>query len=324
MIKISLIVPTIRTLDFLLDWKSELDKVDIFICEDHPEKSLSVPEVGNHTHHYSWKEIDAELGKDSWIIPRRVSGIRNYGFLKAYEQGADIIVTLDDDCYPVKGHSLIAQHQQNLELSVPKKWTNTYPDSRHLYTRGMPYLNRKDSPVMLSHGLWTNVLDHDGPTHLHNLDFKATFAEHFLQILPSGSYFPMCSMNLAFRREIAPIMYFPLMGTDSAGIKWGFDRFDDIWAGIFAKKILDHLGLGAVNGAPFVEHRKASDPFSNLKKEAAGIEMNEQLWQAVDQVKLSKSTPKECYIELAKKTKLPKTEYFNHLRSAMQIWAELF
>ncbi len=322
--KISLVIPTIRNLDFLKAWKKELTGVDIIICEDRPEKTLDVPQMGKTIQHYSWAEIDADLGKDSWIVPRRVSGIRNYGFLKAFQKKAQIIITLDDDCYPVKNHSLVSQHQQNLALKVPFKWTNTYPDSRHLYTRGMPYLNRQEAPVMLSHGLWTHVLDHDGPTHLQNLEFRAKFAEHFLQIIPAGSYFPMCSMNLAFRAEITPLMYFPLMGTDITGQKWGYDRFDDIWAGIFAKKILDHLGYGVVNGAPFVEHRKASDPFSNLKKEAAGIEMNEQLWQAADQVTLKATTPSSCYRELAINIKLPSSDYFQHLTKAMQIWADFF
>src|SRR5258708_7143906 len=300
MVKTTLIIPTIRNLDFLENWQSQLVDTDIIICEDQPKKTLRPPKVGKTMTHYSWAEIDRELGKDSWIIPRRVSGIRNFGFLKAYQAEADTIITLDDDCYPVDGHSLIKLHTQNLNLTIPTRWTNTNPDSRQLYTRGMPYLNRTESKVMLSHGLWTNILDHDGPTHLQNLNFHANFAEHFLQIIPSGCYFPMCSMNLAFKREITPLMYFPLMGEDAQGKKWGYDRFDDIWAGIFAKKILDHLKYGVVNGAPFVEHRKASNPFTNLKKEAAGIEKNEELWLAVDAVKLKKSTPRACYIEVAR------------------------
>ncbi len=322
--KVFLVVPTIRTLDFLEDWADQLKTVEIIVCEDNPTKSVQIPQVGKKVTHYSWAEIDQELGDKGWIVPRRVSGIRNFGFLKAYQAGADIIITLDDDCYPVPGHSLVSLHKQNLKLTVPRRWTNTNPDSRHLFTRGIPYLNRDEAKVMLSHGLWTNVLDHDGPTHLQNLNFRASFAEHFLQIVPAGAYFPMCSMNLAFRKEITPLMYFPLMGENTKGKKWGYDRFDDIWAGIFAKKIMDHLSYGVVNGAPFVEHRKASNPFSNLKKEAAGIEINEELWKAVDKVKLTKTTPKDCYIELAKKVKFPKGRYFTKLRAAMIIWANLF
>ncbi|MGD9129360.1 MAG: hypothetical protein PVJ09_02655 [Candidatus Woesebacteria bacterium] len=321
--KIFIVIPTIRNLDFLKKWKQQFQNVSIIICEDRPQKTIKIPKVGKKTYHYSWQEIDNDLGKDSWIVPRKVSGIRNYGFLKAYQMGAKIIITIDDDCYPVKGHKLVDLHSQNLQLKAPAKWTNTYPDARHLYTRGMPYLNRDEQPVMLSHGLWTRVLDHDGATHLQNLKFRAKFAEHFLQIIPSGAYFPMCSMNLAFRREITALMYFPLMAEDKEGKQWGYNRFDDIWAGIFAKKIMDHLGYAVVNGAPFVKHKKASDPFKNLQKEAKGIETNEKLWRAVDEVKLTKKTTASCYIELAKKTKFPKERYFEKLREAMLIWGEI-
>ncbi|MDQ3008360.1 MAG: hypothetical protein M3Q81_02070 [bacterium] len=324
MLSTTLVIPTIRTLDFLSDWADQLAPVDIIICEDQPTKTLDLPQVGKSITHYSWAEIDTELGSNSWIVPRRVSGIRNFGFWKAYHQGAEIIITLDDDCYPVPNHQLVEGHLRNLQLKVPTRWTNTNPDVRHLYTRGMPYGNRRQAPVMLSHGVWTNVLDHDGPTHLQHLEFTAEFAEHFLQIIPSGTYFPMCSMNIAFRREITPLMYFPLMGENKEGVKWGYDRFDDIWAGIFAKKIMDHLQYGAVNGSPLIEHRKASNPFTNLKKEAAGIEVNETLWEAVDAVKLTKNTPTECYAELASKVKFPKEEYFTKLREAMLIWSSMF
>jgi reversibly glycosylated polypeptide/UDP-arabinopyranose mutase len=322
--KITLVIPTIRTLDFLSDWAKQLQQVDIIVCEDNPTQTVSIPKVGKSITHYAWNDIDADLQEKSWIIPRRVSGIRNYGFLKAYQAGAEVIITLDDDCYPVAKHPLVELHVRNLTQKVPSRWTNSYPDARHLYTRGIPYLNRSEAPVMLSHGLWTNVLDHDGPTHLQHLEFTADFAEHFLNIIPAGAYFPMCSMNMAFRSEITPIIYFPLMGENTEGKKWGYDRFDDIWAGIFAKKILDHLGYGTLNGSPFVEHRKASNPFSNLKKEAAGIETNEVLWQVVDEVKLTSTTPKECYIELANKVKFPNETYFKQLREAMILWANLF
>jgi len=322
--KVAIIIPTIRNLDFLADWKDQFRDCTIIVCEDHPSKEIKTPKVGKEVYHYAWEDIDNELGKNSWIIPRRVSAIRNYGFIKAYQMGIDIIISIDDDCFPVKGHKLVKQHAQNLSLSTPKNWTNTNPDARHMYTRGMPYLNREEQPVMLSHGLWTNVLDHDGPTHLRHISFRSEFAEHFLQIIPNGAYFPMCSMNFAFRKEIIPLIYFPLMGEDNQGNKWGYDRFDDIWAGIFAKKIMDHLGYGAVNGAPFVEHRKASDPFKNLQKEATGIEMNEIVWKAVNAVKLTKKTPVACYKELATKMKLPKQPYFEKMTEAMKIWSNLF
>lgn len=318
------VIPTIRDLKFLKDWKKQFAHVSVIVCEDRPKKSIKIPKVGKEIFHYSWKEIDDDLQKNSWIIPRKVSAIRNYGFYKAYQLGAEVVITLDDDCYPVTGHNLVKDHLKNLSLTTARRWTNTYPDSRHMYTRGFPYLVRNEAPVALSHGLWTNVLDHDGATHLQHLQFKAEFAEHFLQIIPEFSYYPMCSMNIAFNREVIPLLYFPLMGETVAGEKWGYDRFDDIWAGIFSKKIFDHLGFAVTNGAPFVEHRKASNPFTNLIKEAKGIQTNELIWEAVDSVKLTKKTPVAAYKELITKVKFPKEEYFEKLKKATLIWLDLF
>ena len=119
-------------------------------------------------------------------------------------------------------------------------------------------------------------------------------------------------------------MFFPMMGFDPQGNKWEYKRFDDIWAGIFSKKILDHLGMRVTNGSPFVEHRKASKPRENLEKEKAGMKTNEILWKRVREVKLTKGNPKNCYIELAEKVKFPKGIYFQKLKEAMIIWANLF
>ncbi len=128
----------------------------------------------------------------------------------------------------------------------------------------------------------------------------------------------MCGMNVAFRPLVAPLMYFLLMGKD-----WPYDRFDDIWCGLFMKKVCDHLGYLVNSGYPTVRHSRASDVWVNLEKERPGMLVNETLWEAVDAVTLSKSDPIDCYLELAEQ--LPMTgDYWDKLKEAMQIWAELF
>jgi hypothetical protein len=178
---------------------------------------------------------------------------------------------------------------------------------------------------MLSHGLWSGALDLDAKTEVKMsklLDEKAY--PPLTQFIPSGLFYPMCSMNLAFRREVTPLMFFPMMGENPQGKEWPYNRFDDIWAGLFSKKIMDHLQLGIINGSPFIDHRKASKPKDNHLKETSGIQINEKLWKMVDKVKLTAKSPKDCYIELAHKTNFPKNSYFNKLKKAMIIWANLF
>ncbi len=323
--KIAIVIPTIRNLDFLEAWGSEFRDCIGIIIEDHKYKEIKTPsKYFTQTYHYTWKDIDKTFGKNSWIISRKNAGIRSFGFLKAWEQKADIIITLDDDCFPIRNQKFLNEHIENLDLKAPVSWYPTYPHRKYFYTRGIPYSIRGQQEVVVSHGLWSGVLDFDAPTHLVNFDLKVPFNFDFIEFIPRDYFFPMCSMNLAFKTKVTPLMYFPPMGYDPEGHHWGYDRFDDIWAGLFAKKIIDHLGLATVNGSPFVEHKKASDPFKNLQKEAQGIATNEILYKKVQKVKLTSVNLIDCYLELAQKTEFPKEEYFKNLKNAMKIWSVYF
>jgi len=319
-----LVIPTIRNLAFLQAWGDAFDACHLIIVEDHREKSIDTPRNRYKSiHWYTWQDIRKDFGSKEWIFSRNNAGIRSYGFWKAYRMGAKTIITLDDDCYPAD-KNFVSQHVANLSLKAPEGWTTTYPHADFLFTRGIPYSVRNTHQAVISHGLWTNKIDLDAQTQLCHPNIDMPPYPPFRQFIPKGAYFPMCTMNLAFRRETTPLMYLPMMGNDPKGHRWGYDRFDDIWAGIFAKKIIDHLGLSVVNGSPFVEHRKASDAQKNLQKEKRGLQTNEKLWKLVQSVQLIKSTPAECYRELAKKIPFPKTRYFDNLRSAMRLWSGLF
>ncbi|MCL5797593.1 MAG: hypothetical protein M1366_02220 [Patescibacteria group bacterium] len=323
--KIAIVIPTIRNLDFLKYWKNHFYNCAGFIIEDHKSKEINTPKkYFQKVYHYTWQDIDNELGKNSWIISRKNAGIRSFGFLKAFQLKADIVITLDDDCYPVTGQNFINEHVENLSLSAPDGWYPTYPHRQYYYTRGIPYAIRGKREVVVSHGLWKNILDFDAPTQLLHQDLSIPDSFPFIEFVPKGYLFPMCSMNLAFKSKITPLMYFPLMGYDPLGNHWGYDRFDDIWAGMFAKKIIDHLGMAVVNGSPFVDHKKASDVFQNLKKEAKGIETNEFLNSQLAHLILKSTALVDCYEELVEKVKFPKDDYFKNLRTAMKIWAKLF
>lgn len=323
--KIFLVIPTIRNLNFLKTWGGKLSGCHLIIVEDRQKSEIIIPRqkflsISNFT----WDDIDHDLGKDSWIISRHNAGIRSFGFWKAYQMGADIVITLDDDCYPTSDN-LIEEHINNLSFKGAKNWQTTYPNPKWMYTRGFPYSNRKVVPIMVSHGLWSGAIDLDAKTEtklpgLLNLKPYPPIR----QLIPQNYFYPMCSMNLAFKREIAPIMFLPMMGQKPDGRLWPFDRYDDIWAGLFSKKIMDHLDLGVVSGSPFVNHRKASNLKKNYQKELAGAKINEILWKKVDEVNLTKTTPKTCYLELASKVKFPKNRYFEKLKEAMAIWADLF
>ncbi|PWH19825.1 MAG: hypothetical protein DDG59_01800 [Anaerolineae bacterium] len=315
--KIAIVVPTIRQeniTDFLQKWSKEFEDCTVIIVEDNPERSFDL--AGYKISHFCWEDIDKELGSDSWIIPRRTDCVRSYGYYKAYQLGAEIIITLDDDCYPIPGGRFLKKHVEALNNpACSDAWVST---GSGVLPRGMPYQNlQRNLECVINHGLWTHIPDFDAVTQLVNSRIGLNF-EPINHVIPRGKYFPMCGMNLAFARKVTPAMYFLLMGKD-----WPFDRFGDIWAGIFVKKICDHLGYGVKSGEPLIEHQRASNVWANLRKELPGYEVNETLWQAVDRIVLTKETFTECYKEIAEKLPLS-GEYWDKTKRAMVVWTKLF
>lgn len=324
-IKVFVVIPTIRNLSFLNRWKNEFSGCHLIIVEDRWEKKAKIPDLKfSSVTVFSHKDIEEEFGKKSWIFSRKNAGIRSFGFWEAYNAGADVIITIDDDCYPAE-KDFVKKHLENLRRKIPVGWQATYPNPKWMFTRGFPYKNRDVHSVSVSHGLWSGALDLDAKTEIKLL--KILNEKNYpplTQFIPFGLFYPMCSMNLAFKREVTPIMFFPMMGTDPKGKLWSYDRYDDIWAGIFSKKIMDHLKTGVVNGSPFVNHKKASITGHNRTKELKGMKINEILWKSVEELNLKGNNPKSCYIELAQKIKFPKGIYFKKLKEAMIIWANLF
>jgi reversibly glycosylated polypeptide/UDP-arabinopyranose mutase len=154
--KAIIVIPTIRDLSFLEDWRSQFQGHKIIVCEDHPEKQISLPS-GFDIDHYSWKEIGEELGDRAWIIPHFNASVRSFGYWKAWQENPDLIVTIDDDCYPSEltsdGIGFLEKHWQNLQRMATTSWELTAP----FYTRGFPYEVRETSRTVVSHGLWSRL-----------------------------------------------------------------------------------------------------------------------------------------------------------------------
>lgn len=319
-----LVVPTNRgerLLEFLDAWDPwPWDR--ILVIEDAAEVTVELPaerwssDVAT-VEIFSWKEIDAEL-PEPWIISRMDSGVRAFGFWKAWQEGASCVFTIDDDCHPA-GDDLIAEHLRNLHETP--MWQSTVPGLR---VRGLPYRNVGGPlPVDVSVGLWLGVPDldsvqslaHDGTNAGGNLVSNVRS-----RVMPSEQYFPMSGMNLAVRREAACLMYYPPMGKDSP-----YGRFDDIWCGLVVQRICRHLRHSIVCGRPFVAHLRASDPFANLVKEAPGIDANERMWELIEAVQLRGTTPIECMRDLGGSLVASADgEYVERWGRAILAWCELF
>jgi len=214
---------------------------------------------------------------------------------------------IDDDTLPHPEDDFFGGHMENLAhegeietVSSDEQWVNVLyddVDEHGLYPRGYPYSAMDETveteraevgDVVASQGLWTNVPDLDAVRILMDGDLQGQaqtrterddFGEDF--VAAEGNYLTVCSMNLAFEREVIPAFYqFPMDDNP-----WDVGRFDDIWSGVVLKRACDVLGKQIYNGGPLCEHNKAPrSTFDDLHNEVAGLELNEHFWKVVDSV----------------------------------------
>jgi hypothetical protein len=335
--KIYIVVASINVLSNIHGFKREItklkDNVKVVIIDEGDEviRQKNKEILKDFNYEFYGPRERAQWFKDhfinnyekySSIIPEKCHAETSFGFLVAYEEGADVILELDDDCFHVSGHSLIEDHLNNLLsgggyiVSSSSKWYNTIENlvlnnDFVVFPRGHPYApearierynwkKTNNSKCILNMGLWVGCPDLDALTIFYNggLDGRCSIKSIGLKrdkvIVDKGTYFAICSMNTSFQRKIVPAFYQLYMKA------MGIDRFDDIWSGIFIKKIADHLGDRICLGKPLVYHdKRPRSTFRDLKAELEGMIMNEVLWKIVDSLELKGKDYFDCYLEIA-------------------------
>ncbi|MCG1002909.1 MULTISPECIES: alpha-1 4-glucan-protein synthase [Halobacterium] len=245
---------------------------------------------------------EQDIAEYSHLIPAASHAQTSFGLLYLWANDFEYGVFIDDDTLPHDEWDFFGTHLDNLahegsveEVSSDEQWVNVlFQSDSDLYPRGYPYAamdedietdTTETEHVVASQGLWTNVPDLDAVRILMDGDLQgqaqtrtdfADFDRDF--VAAEENYLTVCSMNLAFRREVVPAFYqFPM--DDNA---WEVGRFDDIWSGVLLKRAADVVGGEIYNGAPLCEHNKAPrSTFDDLANEVAGLELNEHFWKEV-------------------------------------------
>lgn len=275
--KIAVVVPSIREEQLRLwkaAWEPLLEKHNVFLYTINDGDN---PEVACRIYGKGWS---GDSGSVMWVLneyPERLRklivnrnpAVRNIGFYQAIRNGADIIMTFDDDCLPVG--DTIQDHLDALNMKVNKYWMNTATEGP--FMRGYPYGDRYETQVVVSHGVWTNHPDLDAPTQLL-LGENVPPITFYKGVVPNGVFMPFCGMNVAFRREAAHMMYWA-----PAKMLKGAERFDDIWCGIYmVREMRAHAyNYAWVSGYATVNHTRLSNIYENLKKEAYGIQIHDMV-----------------------------------------------
>jgi hypothetical protein len=298
--KVVVVVPSIREeclKRFMTLWKPLFAKhavhLVVVVDGDDPYVIHWGPMGADRREYAMGKVLECCGVKDSaGLIFNRNDGVRNLGFLAARRLACEceVILTLDDDCFPTEAQGAgstagrmpaalgdpIQEHLDALNRKVPISWfAHAVLADGHraeaAYFRGFPYGVREEAEVWVSHGVWEGVRDWDGPSQLVNGNPEVSF---YKGPVPKGCLIPVCGMNLAFRIEALPWLYFAPMGKAI-----GVQRFADIWMGIRLKRALDEMGKAMVTGYSVIHHSRASNVFANLEQEARGILMNEEAWK---------------------------------------------
>jgi reversibly glycosylated polypeptide/UDP-arabinopyranose mutase len=317
--RIAVVVPTIREdcwAQFLEAWYLLFKEYGVILVKV-VDGELPVANVLDHLEDrpcsidgMSFSPADV-LEQDASLIHNFSPACRNLGFALVAKELPEVetIITLDDDCAPVCFHddgdvsivndtvdNTISQHLEALTKRVPTSWLNTMSDG--VFPRGFPYRVRQEWPVMVSHGVWMTIPDWDAPTqlqieagHMQGDDYS-----FYQGPIPQGIYFPFCGMNVAFRREVLPYMYYaPVNNLE------GCQRFDDMWAGTHLKDYCDEQQWAIVSGYALCEHTRASHVFKNLKQEAVGLEVTETYYldhgQAIPEFKEAYRGKRELWLK---------------------------
>lgn len=193
---------------------------------------------------------------------------KNKGVRNAVKAGADVVIVLDDDCYPAEGQtvdSFIADHIAALQpVEVPLVESTGFPR-----TRGTPYYcTTVTMPVACSMGFWTVIPDYDAVHQLvekNGEDFNPYYGVKW------KTYFPLCGMNIAFK----PKDWLPWCSFINV------PRFDDIWMGWLWQKKAYSLGYCFNLQGPTVRHVRQSNVWKNLIDEARYLEASDSLWKKI-------------------------------------------
>ena len=318
--KLALVATTIGKGDFLYDYLKKIEEekypsenVAFYVIPDKKTPAdvfkaaaeiglrgirMVCPTIEEQDHYLS------RLGRIKNIIPYNSDNRRNIGYLMAVEQGAEVIISIDDDNFPSPAHDFFGEHAQvNQVVKAPSLRSSTgwfnfcdllEVDLPTTYPRGFPYSYRhrptsvqrqeEEGIVHLNAGLWLGHPDIDALNCLCAPAVSHSFKGESC-LLDRGTWSPINTQNTAISREAMPSYYFLKMGYPILGMP--IDRYGDIFSGFFIQACVKHLGYRLRVGTPICDHRRnVHNYFKDLINEIACITILEDLTLWITEQKL--------------------------------------
>ena len=216
-------------------------------------------------------EQDARYPRLSELLGWNTIQRRNIGFIYAYDKGASVVATVDDDNIPYEdwGTDLYIDRTIDIDLwdskngyfdplSVTNRndlWHRGYP-IQHVSTKNdVVYLGKHKRKVLIQADLWDGEPDVDAICRLTKdtnvkYDIKSPYGSRQLS--------PFNSQNTFLAREVLPYyMVLPFLG-----------RMDDIWGGYQILKLYKNNLI--YNRASVYQDRNVQSLTKNLEDEMIG------------------------------------------------------
>jgi hypothetical protein len=274
---------------------------------------------------------------------------RNIGILFAYERGAEVIITIDDDNFVMREdfagiHSIAGSACDLPAYGSTSGWFNVcslmeVDRGVQFYHRGFPQkarwtedshfvtCSRKKRRVAVNAGLWLDNPDIDALTRMERQPVvrgvKLPEGGNFT--LHAGTWSPFNSQNTALARDVVPAYFLsPYVG-----------RYDDIWAGYVIDRIAEHRGDAIAFGSPLVrQDRNPHNLWKDLDAERNGMIMTDDYCAALRSIPLQGATYHDCFGEVLRGLETSwkaaadwndsQKEWRSKLLEGMAIWHAVF
>lgn len=258
------------------------------------------------------------------FIPWNTDNRRNIGFLRAWESGADVLISIDDDNYCRDDSDFIGEHAvvgsaldaQTTRSADGGRWFNNcsllhsqlkdafyprgYPiEARHAQAQARVAEIAPDDQRMISvnAGLWLDDPDVDAVSRLVQAPRVESAATQRIA-LAENTWCPVNTQNTALLREAIPAYYYTRMGFPIEGLR--IDRYGDILSGYFLQACAKAQGHAVCFGGPVADHRRSPhNLFKDLYFELAGMVIVEDLLPWLQDLKLPGGGYAQAYAALA-------------------------
>ena len=238
---------------------------------------------------------------------------RNIALLRAYENGAGVVITIDDDNWTLNQdlvglHGLAGAARELPCLESTSGWFNVCSvleeeNGTPFYHRGFPVsmrwreseafqsVARRRVRVAVNAGFWLDDPDIDALSRIHRQivvkGFK-TGTPPTLALEP-GTWCPFNSQNTALLREVIPAYFLsPYVG-----------RYDDIWSSYVVTRIAERLGDVIAFGEPLMrQKRNEHDLWKDLDAERIGTILTPGYCAALREARLQGASYHECLGEI--------------------------